>query len=88
MSSQTIDTATVKREIHGQIVEIARRLGRDARTLGNDEIIPESGVLDSAGIMELVMWYEERYGLTIEQTDLTLDQFGTIDAMAAYLQRL
>jgi acyl carrier protein len=83
--TRVLDASHVRREIHAKIVEIAARLGADARGLGDDEVIPESGVLDSAGIMELVMWYETAYGLSIEQTDLTLDNFGTVRSMADYL---
>lgn len=85
--TEVVVLENVKREIHGKIVELAAYLGADARTLKDDEVIPESGVLDSAGIMELVMWYETRYGLSIDQTDLTLDNFGTVQAMADFLTR-
>jgi len=37
--------------------------------------------------MELIIWFETRFGVTIDQSDLTLENFGTIDAMASYLQR-
>jgi D-alanine--poly(phosphoribitol) ligase subunit 2 len=73
--------------IHAQIVEIARQLGNDARKLRFDEEIPASGLLDSAGLMELMMWFETAYDLTIDQDDLTIANFGTIDAMVAYLMR-
>jgi D-alanine--poly(phosphoribitol) ligase subunit 2 len=74
--------------IHARIVEIARQLGNDASQLRFDEEIPASGFLDSAGLMELMMWFETAYDLTIDQDDLTIANFGTIDAMVAYLQRI
>jgi acyl carrier protein len=73
--------------IHAKIVEIARQLGNDASKLRFDEEIPASGLLDSAGLMELMMWFETAYDLTIDQDDLTIANFGTIDAMVAYLMR-
>jgi D-alanine--poly(phosphoribitol) ligase subunit 2 len=73
--------------IHAQVVEIARRLGNDASKLKFDEEIPSSGLLDSAGLMELMMWFETAYDLNIDQDDLTIANFGTIDAMVAYLAR-
>ncbi len=74
--------------IHAQVVEIAKQLGNDASKLRFDEEIPASGLLDSAGLMELMMWFETAYDLTIDQDDLTIANFGTIDAMVAYLQRI
>jgi acyl carrier protein len=73
--------------IHAQVVEIARQLGNDASKLKFDEEIPSSGLLDSAGLMELMMWFETAYDLNIDQDDLTIANFGTIDAMVAYLAR-
>ena len=73
--------------IHAQVVEIAKQLGNDASKLRFDEEIPASGLLDSAGLMELMMWFETAYDLTIDQDDLTIANFGTIDAMVAYLMR-
>lgn len=74
-----------REHIHAKIVELARGLGKDASKLRYDEEIPSSGLLDSGGIMELVVWYETEFGIDVSQDDLTLDTFGTIDAMSQYL---
>ena len=73
--------------IHAKVVEIARQLGNDASKLKFDEEIPASSLLDSAGLMELMMWFETAYDLNIDQDDLTIANFGTVDAMVAYLVR-
>lgn len=73
--------------IHAKVVELARQLGRNAKNLGYDEEIPKSGLLDSASLMELIMWYEGTYDLCIEQNELTLENFGSIEAMVSYLER-
>lgn len=75
-------------QIHAKVVELAGQLGRDASRLRFDEEIPATGLLDSAAIMELILWLEGEYGLAIPQEDLTLANFGTIDAMSAYLERV
>ena len=76
-----------RQKIQAKIVQLASQLGRDARNLGFDEEIPATGLLDSAAIMELILWLEEEYGLTIPQEDLTIANFGTIEAMSHYLAR-
>ena len=76
-----------KAAIHAKVVEIARQLGNDASKLKFDEEIPASSLLDSAGLMELMMWFETAYDLNIDQDDLTIANFGTVDAMVAYLVR-
>lgn len=77
----------MKQAIRAKIVELARQLGKDARRIKDDEMIPSTGLLDSAGLMELVMWFEMESGLSIEQDEITMENFGTIDAMANYAVR-
>jgi acyl carrier protein len=76
-----------KQAIRAKIVELARQLGKDARRIKDDDVIPATGLLDSAGLMELVMWFEMENGLSIEQDQITMENFGTIDAMASYIER-
>jgi D-alanine--poly(phosphoribitol) ligase subunit 2 len=76
-----------KQAIHAKVVEIAKQLGKDARPLRFDQQIPASGLLDSAGIMELMTWFELAYDLDIDQRDLNVQNFGTIEAMEQYLKR-
>lgn len=78
----------VKSVIHAKIIELADQLGHDARSLTNDQEIPSSGLLDSPALMELIIWFENEYGMEIDQDELTMDNFGTIDSMAAYLERM
>jgi acyl carrier protein len=78
---------TIQQAIHAKILELARELGRDARGLRSDEEIPASGMLDSPALMELIVWCETEFAMEIDQEDLTLDNFGTVNAMAAYVER-
>lgn len=88
MTEQILDRAATAREIHDKVVELARARGVRAAGFQDDEIIPETGLLDSAGIMELIVWYETRFGLEIDQVDLTVENFGTVNAMVEYLDRV
>lgn len=87
MTTQALDRATAAREIHEKVVELARARGVRVTGFKDDEVIPETGLLDSAGIMELIVWYEDRFGLAIDQADLTVENFGTVNAMVEYLVR-
>ncbi len=73
--------------IHAKVVELAGHLGHKAGDLGYDELIPVRGGLDSAALMELILWYENEFGLEIQQDELTIENFGTIDAMATYAEK-
>ena len=77
----------LKPKIRAKIIELARSLGHDARALKDDQEIPGSGLLDSPALMELIIWFEGESGAEIDQDQLTLENFGTVDAMAAYAQK-
>ncbi len=77
-----MNTADVIRK---KVQDLARQLGRPVRPIGDDEIIPETGLLDSASILELVMWLETEYDIEIDQADFTLENLGSISRIVAYL---
>lgn len=45
-----------------------------------------SGAVDSLGVIRITHWMEETLGLVVDPGDVTLENFQTIDKMAAYLQ--
>jgi acyl carrier protein len=45
------------------------------------------GVLDSLAMMELIVWLEQTFQITIDTEDLLPENFATLDAMANYLAR-
>ena len=77
----------LERAVHSKIVEIAGAIGNDASGLGREQNIPGSGLLDSAGLLELVAWIETEHGLTIPNEDLTVENLGTIEGIARYVER-
>jgi acyl carrier protein len=85
MTPVDLAAAAVADEIRAKVVALASALGVDARQLADTDLIPERAGLDSAAIMELIVWYEHRFGLEIDQEDLTLENFGTVDAMVRYV---
>ncbi len=81
------DDAAARNDIRSKVLGLARSRGLKAASLRDDEVIPETGLLDSAAIMELIVWLETRFDIEIDQADLTLENFGTVDAMVEYVSR-
>ena len=77
----------LKPKIRAKVIELARGLGHNASALKDDQEIPASGVLDSPALMELIMWFEGETGMEFDQDELTLENFGSIDAMVDYAHR-
>ena len=46
----------------------------------------EEGIVDSMGIMELVMFVEDGFGVTVEDEELVPDNFDSVSKLAAYIR--
>jgi len=82
-----LDRASIIASIKAEIVKIAATLDGDASDLQPDELIPASGYIDSAGLLELIGWFEASYDFRVPAEEFTVDNLGTMDAMAGYLLR-
>lgn len=82
-----LETAAIEAAIKARIVAIADTLGADASDLASDELIPATGLIDSAGLLELIAWFEATYSFKIPADELTIDNLGTLTSMASYLRR-
>ena len=80
-----LDREAVKAAIHNKVIELAKNLGYDVADLGDDDIIPATGYVDSAGILELVVWYENAYDLALSQDEINIDNLGSVNAMTDFL---
>jgi acyl carrier protein len=61
-------------------------MGRQ-ETLNDDDSFLEQGIIDSTGILELVSYLEETYGIEISEAELIPENLDSINRIAAYLTR-
>jgi len=80
-----LEKETVKAAIRAKVIELAENLGQDASDITDDEIIPATGTLDSAAILELIVWYESTYDFPLKQEEINIDNLGSINAMTDFL---
>lgn len=59
----------------------------EGSSLGDDESFLESGIVDSTGILEVVAWIEDTFGIKVPDTDLLPENFDTVQRLSAYLIR-
>jgi acyl carrier protein len=71
---------TVQDELRAFIINELKFQG-SAVDLGGDLQLIEEEVIDSLGIMEIVAFLEERFGIEILDEEIVLTNFGTLDAM-------
>jgi acyl carrier protein len=59
----------------------------DLLPLDNDLSLMEANILDSVAFLNLVLFLEERFGISVEDTELTRDNFETINIIAAFVRQ-
>ena len=80
-----MEKSEIKTKIRVKLAEIARELGNDASEIRDDDIIPATGLVDSAGILSLVVWYEKAFDIPLKQEEINIDNLGSIESMADYV---
>ena len=53
----------------------------------NDASFLEEGIVDSTGVLELVMFVEETFGITVEDEEILPDNFDSVARLARYVRR-
>lgn len=62
-------------------------LSEQVDEMGFDESFLENGVVDSTGILELVFFAEDQFGIQIDTSDVLPENFDSINRLAAYIRR-
>lgn len=53
----------------------------------NDDSFLDQGIVDSTGVLELVLFVEETYDLTVDDDEITRDNFDSINKLANFIQQ-
>ena len=61
--------------------------GRSQKEISPEESLIDSGIIDSTGILELVMFLEEKYSISIEDEELIPENLDTVKNLVAFLER-
>ena len=76
---------TREQEIRGYIVENFL-LGEDDGFADSDSLL-ESGVVDSTGVLELVVFLETNFEIEVQDEDLVPENLDTIRDLASFVER-
>ena len=55
--------------------------------LPDDASLLEQGILDSTGVLELVMFVEKQFGISVKDDEIVRDNFDSVASLAAYINR-
>lgn len=59
---------------------------QDLQALSGSESLTQTGVIDSMGVLELIMFLEETYSIKIPDEETLPENLDTIDNIVRYLQ--
>lgn len=59
----------------------------DDVALNDADSFLETGILDSTGIMELILFIEETFMLKVTDEEMTPDNLDSVDSLVAYVER-
>jgi acyl carrier protein len=59
----------------------------DSSVLNADTSLTQSGVVDSMGVLELIMFIEQEYGITIPDEDTLPENLDSVSRIVSYVSR-
>jgi acyl carrier protein len=67
---------------------ISREIVQDPAVLplSNDTSLLKGGILDSLSLLRLVVFLQDRFQLTVDDTELLPENFDSVNAICAYLR--
>ena len=81
----TIDTMSKK--IKQELYDLADTYAVLPDDIGNDNVIPDLGILDSQGIISFIVWIESEFDVIIPTDEVNLDNLGTINCIIDYIAK-
>jgi len=66
---------------------VANFLFGDGEQLDKETSFMEKGIIDSTGILELVMFLEQTYGIKIEDDELVPENLDSLASVARFIER-
>ena len=55
-------------------------------TLRNDDLLLEGGIVDSASVLHLVLFLEDRFDIRIPDEELFAENFATVDHISRFVR--
>ncbi|MEZ5287554.1 MAG: acyl carrier protein [Vicinamibacterales bacterium] len=77
---------SITSEIKGFIVSNFL-FGQDGDSVAEDQSFLESGIIDSTGLLELVSFVEQRYGITISDRELVPENLDSLRNISQFVSR-
>jgi acyl carrier protein len=73
-------------EIRNRLLDfVVAQFGIPAAEIDVDASMVDQGVIDSIGLIEISGFIEDTFGMHIDEAEMTRDNFGSLNKMAAFI---
>jgi acyl carrier protein len=80
------DLSHIRDQVRGYILQNLL-FTDDASQLPDDVSLLERGIIDSTGVLEIVMFLEETFGIKVKDSDMLPENFDKVDSIARFVAR-
>ena len=80
------DSKTIKKQIRDFIVEVFM-FGDESEAFEDSDSFMNKGIIDSTGVLELVAFLEEKFGVMVGDEEMVPTNLDSIDNLAAFIQK-
>jgi acyl carrier protein len=60
---------------------------QDAKALADDASLLEHGIIDSTGVLEVITFIEDTFGLTVEDKEMLPENLDSIERISSFVRR-
>lgn len=79
-------TQTVESQVRAYVVDHFL-FGQGGEKLGSEDSFLEKGLIDSTGVLEVVMFLEERFGIKVQDEELVPENLDSVGRIARFVER-
>ncbi len=76
-------THSIRQRIHDYIVS---NILFDNGDVEDNASLMGEGILDSTGVLEMVLFVEESFGVTVPEDEVVPEHFDSVNALAAFVE--
>lgn len=77
---------TIKDQVRTYILE-NYMFSNDPNALADDDSFMELGIIDSTGVLELIAFLEETFGIQVDDGDMLPENLDSLNRLDAYVRR-
>jgi acyl carrier protein len=83
----SIEASAVEAKVRGYILENLL-FTSDAAQLPNDASLLDKGIIDSTGVLEIVLFLEGEFGVKVQDNQMLPENFDSVNNIVNFVQRL